>query len=146
MNWSNVKVAVVTVLVSTGVSVAIASWWIPRTERHARNTVVERIYQSQLASCRRGLGLRLQVRANAQAEAKAYRVLGGFLKGARPRALAQSQDANISTMSRVAAKGSLTSIDNGIAALAAHIAIPPKPLLCDEVITDPTAPPKPHHH
>lgn len=117
-----------------------------QVEHRAIRAAAKITYQNQLASCRRGLGLRLQVRANAQAEAKAYRVLGGFLKGARPRALAQSQDMNISTKSRVAAKGSLTSIDDGIAALSARIAIPPAPTPCDEVVTDPNAPVRPPHH
>ena len=145
MKWSSVRVAVVATVVATGVSFVVASWWIPRTESHARNVVIERVYQSQLAGCRRGKSLRLQVRANALAEAKAYRVLGGFLKGARPRALAQSQDMNISARSRVAAKKSLVSIDNGIAALSATIVIPPLPQPCDEVIPDPTAAEPAHH-
>jgi lipopolysaccharide export LptBFGC system permease protein LptF len=145
MTWSNVRIALVTTLVSAGVAIAITSWWVPRAEQHARNTVIERVYQSQLASCRRGKGLRLEVRANAIAESKAYKVLGGFLTGARPRAFAQSKDPNISAESRNAARESLKSIDHGIRVLATHIAIPQKPLPCDEVITDPTAPALPHH-
>jgi hypothetical protein len=160
MNWSNVKIALVTMLVSTGVAIAVTSYWVPRSEQHAREAAIalsqktqaksvfastEKIYRSQIAACGRGKVLRRQVRANALAEAKAYKVLGGFLKGARPRAFAQSQDPNISAKSRNAARQSLVSIDHGIAALSAHIAIPPKPLPCDQVITDPNAPALPHH-
>jgi len=147
MSWSSkVTVAIVTVLVATGVSLVVASWWIPRTERHARNVVIEKLYHSQLASCERGISLREATRMNALATQKANRVLRAFLIGARPRAFAQSQDANISETSRIGAKDSLKSIDAGIAALSAPIAIPPAPLPCDQVITDPNASAPPHHN
>jgi hypothetical protein len=163
MNWSNVRIALVTVLVSAGIAVISASFLIgyeKRSERHQRDAAIalavkvqhtadvkatEKIYRSQLASCNRGISLRLQVRQNAIAEAKVHRVLRGFLKGARPRAFAQSQDPNISARSRLGAKKSLTSIDNGIAALSVYVAIPPLPTPCDQVITDPNAPAIPHH-
>jgi hypothetical protein len=151
-------IAAAAVLVGTGLLVAVQHQ--NDVERHQRAAAIalaikvqhaadskatERIYRSQLASCGRGISLRLQVRENALAEAKVYRVLRGFLQGARPRAFAQSQDPNISAQSRLGAKKSLVSIDNGIAALSAHVAIPPVPTPCDQVITDPNAPALPRH-
>jgi hypothetical protein len=161
MNWSNAKVALVTMLVSTGVAIAVTSYWVPRSEQHAREAAIalsqktqaksvfasnHQIYLSQLASCRRGKSVRRATRANALANQKVYRVLRGFLSGARPRALAQSQDPNISARSRLGAKKSLVSIDAGIAALAVRLSIPPPPPRCIDVIIDPNAPPALPHH
>lgn len=97
----------------------------------------EKIYQSALANCRRRVPEVRALITLARAVHSAHETLGGFFKGARGRAAAQSHDPNLSARSRAAAKASLVSIDHAIEIFSIPINVPAKPPSCLAVITDP---------
>jgi hypothetical protein len=117
-----------------------------QAESTARRVAAGVAYRNAINACEREIPVREATRSNAQATQFAFNVLDGFFKGARRRAYAQSIDPKISKLSRVGARKSLVSIDHAIAAFAANLTIPPPPLPCDQVISDPNHPAaKPHH-
>lgn len=158
--WSNVKIALVTMLVATGVAVAVTAYWVPRTERHARKVAIEQSqktqaaaakkaaeisYNNQLASCRRGLSVRNALRTDALAIRKGARAEFKFFDTAIRRAKAQSKDPAVSAATSASALAALQVYGTLQASLPVNLTIPPKPPKCLDVIKNPNAPAPQHH-
>lgn len=122
-----------------------------QVERHARNVAVSQAariaYENQLASCARGISVRNDLRTYGQEFHLVGNVFVGFFGTAVRRARAQSMDKSVSPATRAAAKAALPQYSQFVATvkLLTSLPIPPAPKPCDQVITDPNAPPVPTH-